>query len=215
MYGAVPITRFSVVSAVAMSAVEAPGGPQMRARPKSRIFTSPEGVTRTLLGFRSRCTMPAAWAASRPEAIWTAKSSTCGTARGLRSIRVIRSSPGTNSMARKGTVAGCGPVAPGSSRSAGTGAASLTSKQTAMCGSLRQASARASRIRRARDSGSRASASERAFTATTRSSRVSRALKTTPMPPWPIRSRISYSPSRPRAMGAPRGKVAPEGSRAS
>ena len=45
------------------------------ARPKSRIFTSPSSVTMMLAGFRSRWTMPAAWARPSASAICAAKSS--------------------------------------------------------------------------------------------------------------------------------------------
>ena len=45
------------------------------ASPKSRIFTRPSRVTRMLAGFRSRCTIPAAWAAASPSAVCTARSS--------------------------------------------------------------------------------------------------------------------------------------------
>jgi hypothetical protein len=40
------------------------------ARPKSSTFTKPASDTITLPGFRSRCTMPAAWAAASAPAIW-------------------------------------------------------------------------------------------------------------------------------------------------
>ena len=39
------------------------------ARPKSRTFTTPSGVTMTLPGFRSRWMMPLSWAASSASAI--------------------------------------------------------------------------------------------------------------------------------------------------
>ena len=42
------------------------------ARPKSRTLAWPPGVTITLLGLRSRWTMPAAWATARASAIWMA-----------------------------------------------------------------------------------------------------------------------------------------------
>lgn len=38
--------------------------------PKSVILTVPNSVTRTLPGFTSRCTTPAWWAATSPEASW-------------------------------------------------------------------------------------------------------------------------------------------------
>ena len=44
-------------------------------RPKSTIFTRPSAVTITFCGFRSRCTMPAAWAAARASATWPARAS--------------------------------------------------------------------------------------------------------------------------------------------
>ena len=44
------------------------------ARPKSTIFTKPSRVTMTLAGFRSRCTIPASWAAARPSAICAPRS---------------------------------------------------------------------------------------------------------------------------------------------
>ena len=43
-----------------------------RARPKSRTLTSPSAVTITFSGLRSPCTMPSAWAAAIPAAIWRA-----------------------------------------------------------------------------------------------------------------------------------------------
>ena len=42
------------------------------ARPKSRILTTPSRVTIRFSGFRSRCTMPRAWAAASPSATWAA-----------------------------------------------------------------------------------------------------------------------------------------------
>ena len=42
--------------------------PASFARPKSRILTSPSRVTIRFSGFRSRCTMPAAWALASPSA---------------------------------------------------------------------------------------------------------------------------------------------------
>ncbi len=42
------------------------------ARPKSRSFTMPSGVTLILAGFRSRWMMPRSWAASSAAAIWRA-----------------------------------------------------------------------------------------------------------------------------------------------
>ena len=44
------------------------------ARPKSRILTKPSFETMTFSGFRSRWTMPAAWALASPSAIWTESS---------------------------------------------------------------------------------------------------------------------------------------------
>ena len=47
-------------------------GPAARARPKSRIFTSPSLVTKTLSGLKSRCTTLRSCAAARPRAICSA-----------------------------------------------------------------------------------------------------------------------------------------------
>ncbi len=66
--------RPSPVSASPSSAVSSVRtgrrGRSRRARPKSRTLTSPSAVTITFSGFKSPCTIPSAWAAAIPEAIW-------------------------------------------------------------------------------------------------------------------------------------------------
>ena len=71
MYPAVPITTPGVVcarSAVSSSDSRAGSTSLSFARPKSRIFTRPSFVMNTFSGFRSRWTMPLAWAAASPDA---------------------------------------------------------------------------------------------------------------------------------------------------
>ena len=73
IYAAVPRT---VPAAVAGPVVRVLSPGLLRdcrlASPKSRILSTPAPVTITLAGLMSRCTIPAACAAPRPEAIWLA-----------------------------------------------------------------------------------------------------------------------------------------------
>ena len=69
MYPTVPGTDPASVckeaTAVGAEVAPAEGEASERARPKSRIFTRPADVRKTLSGFRSRCTIPFACAAER------------------------------------------------------------------------------------------------------------------------------------------------------
>ena len=65
MYGGVPIVAPGRVS---------PSLVASSAMPKSAIFTSPLRPSSTFAGFRSRCTVPRAWIASRPRASSSATS---------------------------------------------------------------------------------------------------------------------------------------------
>jgi hypothetical protein len=67
------------------------------ARPKSRIFARPSGVSMMLSGFKSRCAIPAACAAASPSAICTAMSRTFFSGIGPRWITPRNVSPGTSS----------------------------------------------------------------------------------------------------------------------
>jgi hypothetical protein len=104
-YCAVPITAWVWVIVPAESAIA-------RAIPKSITFTAPVGVSMTLAGLMSRCTMPARWEYSRadstPAVISTASS--IGTAAPSR--RMSRTVwPSTYSITMNGT---CAIAPPGS-----------------------------------------------------------------------------------------------------
>ena len=75
-------------------------GSSALARPKSRTLTVPSGAILTLAGLRSRCTMPASWAASMASASCRATCSPSATGSGPPSNRWERSGPVTSSMAR-------------------------------------------------------------------------------------------------------------------
>ena len=87
---------------IAVSPVTGAGSVSL-ARPKSSTFTSPVSVTMMLAGFRSRWTMPAAWAAPSASAICTAYFSTSARGSPSRSIDSARVLPATYSMAMKST----------------------------------------------------------------------------------------------------------------
>jgi hypothetical protein len=88
-------------------------GSRALARPKSRSFTFPSGVSLTFAGFKSRWTIPCSCAASRASAICRAMASASGGRSGPEASRAVRSSPGTSSMARKRTpLASCSPWMP-------------------------------------------------------------------------------------------------------
>ncbi len=67
--------------------------------PKSTSLTRPPGVTMTLAGLTSRWTIPLAWAAARPSAIWAAIDTASARGRGPRSIFFLSVSPSQKAMA--------------------------------------------------------------------------------------------------------------------
>ena len=72
-----------------------------RARPKSVTITRPLRLTRTFSGLKSRCTSPAAWAATRPRPASTKARSTSSVGRGPSWIHRLRVVPSTRSIATK------------------------------------------------------------------------------------------------------------------
>ena len=62
----VPLTTPGIVSVVSPASATAL---ERLASPKSTTFTVPRSVTMTFPGFRSRCTMPASWAAASAAAM--------------------------------------------------------------------------------------------------------------------------------------------------
>ena len=186
MYPAVPITAPSTVSGDAwVSASSDPmegesdvSSARSFAKPKSRIFTKPSGVTITFSGLRSRWTMPAPWAFARPSAICTAISSTrfAGSGRSCRTWRSVQ--PSTNSITMKERPDAC-----------------PTSWIVTMLGWFNEDAARASREKRARRTGSAENRSGRNLIATSRWRSWSRARNTSPMPPAPRRSTMTYRPT--------------------
>ena len=129
-----------------------------------------------LAGLTSRCTSPAAWAASRAEAtgeiIEAARAVGSGPSR-LTSDRA--SPPGTYRMAMNST--------PSASPASNTGM---------MCGSSTAAADRDSRMKRCRNASSVARPGARILSATCRLSRSSWARNTTDIPPRPICSSSRY-----------------------
>ena len=73
-------------------------GARSLARPKSRILARLSEVMTTFSVFRSRWTMPLAWAAASPEAMSTPQRIACSTATGLDRTDRAREVPGTSSM---------------------------------------------------------------------------------------------------------------------
>ena len=71
----------------------------MAASPKSSTLTRPVGVIMTLPGFKSRCTTPLSWAASRASAIWRAMGRASARGMAPRLMRAASVSPGTSSIA--------------------------------------------------------------------------------------------------------------------
>ncbi len=137
-----------------------------RAMPKSITLTAPVGVSMTLAGLMSRCTMPARWEYSRadstPAVISTASS--IGTAAPSR--RMSRTVwPSTYSMTMNGTWA----IAPPGS----VVTSSPVSYTATMAGWFSDAAACASRRNRAWKDGSRARSDRRILIATVRPRRVS------------------------------------------
>ena len=155
-------------------ATDEPGSPSSAlARPKSRSFTVPAGVTFTFAGFRSRWMIPRSWASSRASAICRAMPSASSSGTGPRASRSASVSPSTSSIT-----------------SARRPSDSSSPWIAAMLGWLSDASTCASRLKRTMRSGSLAKTSGSTLIATSRCSLVSEARYTSPMPPWPIFSRM-------------------------
>ena len=128
-------------------------------------------------GLTSRCTSPAACAASSADATGETIAAARGAESGpIRRTRLYTSPPGTRRIAMNSAPAAVSPA----------------SNTGMMCGSSTAAAARDSRMNRCRDSPSPASAGARTFSATSRCSRSSRARNTTAIPPWPICSSSQY-----------------------
>lgn len=112
MYGTVPRTtpssvmlpRDSVGSDVSID--EEAAGSARFARPKSRSFT-PDFVSMTLAGFKSRWTIPFRWATSSADAISMATFKRCASGSGPFCSRCASVSPSISSMTRR-----CRPGAP-------------------------------------------------------------------------------------------------------
>ena len=152
--------------------------------PKSITLTSPPGVSMTLLGFTSRCTIPRWWAASRASATAAATRAASAGGSGPPASRRARVSPSSSSMTRNGAL----PSRPKSYTRATLGWAS-------------RAVALASRTKRRVARSSAASSSTSTLSATRRPSTVSSASHTSPMPPAAIRRTRRYRPSGPSATG--------------
>ena len=183
MYCSVPkISPRSVSGAEAVSCAAGSTMPWLAAcsfaRPKSRSF-GPVPVSMTLLGLRSRCTIPRSCAAASATATWVATSRASSSGIGPRASRAARVSPSRCSMTRK-CVPPCSPMS--------------WSVQIEGCESAEIA--RASRSKRSRIAGSSACRPSNTLIATNRPSRVSFALYTSPIPPAPSGETISYGPRR-------------------
>ncbi|KRD00703.1 hypothetical protein ASE41_36380 [Streptomyces sp. Root264] len=140
-----------------------------RAMPKS-MSRGPSGASRTLPGFTSRCTSPAAWTASRASASRIPRTRTEVTDSGPKTSTVSESDgPGTYDVASHGVSASA------SASSSGTTQGLWTCR--AAC---------ASRRNRALKPGSSAYAARTVLTAAI-APPGARARKTTPMPPAPSR----------------------------
>ena len=189
MYAAVPTTIPDAVkpSATVVAREGASSGvSDSFARPKSMTLAWPSPVTMMLAGFRSRWMMPVSCARESASAISIASSMLRDGAIGPRWSSALSGSPRTSSITmnvRSST--------------------SAMSWMTAMCGCSSAEAARASCTNRARRTGSATSAAGSTLMATSRSRRASRARYTSPIPPTPIVSTISYGPSlRPATDGA-------------
>ncbi len=148
--------------------------------PKSDRYTWPGrpgcASTRMFAGLTSRCTSPAACAASSAEATATMSSAArAGAGAPSRASIPRRSPPRTKRIAMNS--------APAASPASYTGM---------MCGSSTFAAARDSARNRRRNAGSAARAGPRIFSATSRSSRTSRARNTTAIPPVPASASSRY-----------------------
>ena len=103
MYATVPSVDPACVRCSAVSSAEPSAtSPSTFARPKSRSFASPRSVTNTFAGLRSRCTIPAAWAASSASATCEPSSSTRSTANGRPDTSCLSVWPCIRSIAMKG-----------------------------------------------------------------------------------------------------------------
>ena len=106
MYDAVPTTNPSRVSPLVAPGSEPAPEPSTAnafARPKSRSFTVPSGVTFTFAGFRSRWRIPRACAAPSASATWRATSRTPPSSIGPSPRISARVRPPTISIASTGT----------------------------------------------------------------------------------------------------------------
>lgn len=172
MYAIVPTTRPGRVTVWS-----SPPPKAIFARPKSRSFTVPSRVIMMLSGLRSRCVIPATWAAASPPVICTAMSITRFTGTGPRSMTARSVSPSMNSDTRYGRPS-----------------TSPASKRVRMFGWFKVLTARVSLWNRERRSGEFRASGRSTLTATSLSRRRSRARKTSPMPPSPRRARSRYGP---------------------
>ena len=90
-------------TAVTASELSPPAGRarSILARPKSRTFACPRGLTKMFAGLRSRCTIPLACADSSASAICTPTSRRAARSAGPRRTRSASVSPSSSSMAMK------------------------------------------------------------------------------------------------------------------
>src|SRR5690348_11646075 len=146
--------------------------------PKSMI-RGPSSASSTLAGFRSRCTIPAAWIAPRPSASPAASASTdeAGSRPWLATVSAS-DGPATYAVA-----------------SHGVGAPTSASTTDAVNSPLTFRAAATSRANRLRNSACSASSALTTFTATSRPPR-DWPRNTWPMPPLPSRPTIRYGPTR-------------------
>src|SRR5262245_2252911 len=145
--------------------------------PKSSSLTSPPDST-MFAGLMSRCTTPAAWAASRPSQTAAAMVTASSGGSTPASSRICRKVlPATSSITMNGVV----PSTP-------------QSKTVTRRGWLSDATCLASRSNLARNDGSAAYWGLRTFTATSRPRISSLARQTVAMPPVPSTSSSAYRP---------------------
>lgn len=165
------------------------------AMPKSVSTTRPSAPSRTLPGFTSRCSTPAACAALSAVTIrWPVRAASAGGRVPLSSSTSARVREGTYSMTMHGSA---GPAAPAGSSAPGV--SSTTSCTTMTLGCVILAALRASRRvrswRRSRSSSERCGWTCMRFNATSRPRNSSSARHTAPMPPLPSSSRSRYRPA--------------------
>src|SRR5439155_1429075 len=93
---------YSAVPQMPSSAVRRGSSPATisAAMPKSRITGRPSGVTTTFDGFRSRCSLPALWSATRPVASWASAERSRSTARTSGRTNSRKRLPFTSSMVK-------------------------------------------------------------------------------------------------------------------